>query len=79
MLASHSVMHADEPVIVATRISLDREHDLEVHELIGTDQYWARIVERSTGRSIGDRFLASGTSKDLVLEELRLDALAALG
>jgi hypothetical protein len=62
----------------AVTIKLDDAHDLEVHELVGTDQYWARIVERKTRRWVGDRLLASGTSKDLVFEALMHDALAAL-
>ncbi len=66
---------------MTTTINLDKDHDLVIHELrgTGTDQYWARIIVRRTGRSIGDRFLASGTNRELVVEELRLDALAALG
>ncbi|HEY5927480.1 MAG TPA: hypothetical protein VIV11_37605 [Kofleriaceae bacterium] len=59
-------------------IKLDNDYDLEVHELAGTDQYWARIVDRQTRRNVGDRLLASGTSKDLVIEELKHDALASL-
>ena len=57
-------------------IKLDTDHDLEVHELTGTDQYWAQIVDHNTGRRVGDRLLASGTSRDMVVAELKLDALA---
>ena len=59
-------------------IKLDAHHDLEVHELTGTHQYWARIVERETRRSVGYRLVASGTSRDIVVHELKLDALAML-